>query len=189
LLVFLLAYCLQRFAVDAMNGFGSGPPRGGSKPGESIGGKGYDDMVQKLRSPIDPEAIGLTKEELAERKKQATAPWKVKKADGKSFSIQSSTRAKKILQEGVPEKMTQKRLRELQQKINTAKIIRWTALGAGCISLAWMFYELLLPVSRMHWERREKMRRRHEEIFLPSLRRVAESRGLPDPTAPPAKDE
>lgn len=134
---------------------------------------------------MDPSKMGLSEDEYLQRKKDAASTYKVKRAAGDgTFNISSSARSQQIMAKGTAEKLRDGRRAEIKEKIFRLNIVRWSVLIAGVASLGFIMYEVMLPISQLHWKRAERLRRRHEEVFKPAMEKMLRERETLGPESP-----
>lgn len=135
----------------------------------------FKSNAEALRKPLDPAKMGLSEEEYEARRKEAFSKYKVKKERG-TIEIDSSAKKQQVLTQGTAEKMIEKRRTDIKKRYTVFNRVRWTGatVCAGCFCL--FVYEVMYPVTKLHWDRHERMKRRHEEVFLPAMRRLEEER-------------
>jgi hypothetical protein len=150
--------------------------------------KYFQQNAESLRGPMDAQKIGLSEEEYLKRKKEAAAPYKIKRPGGQgNLTVSSSARAQQIMSAGTAEKLRDGRRQEIKQKIVNLNVIRWSVMALGSACFIYIVYEVMLPISQLHWKRSERLRRRHEEIFIPAMEKLLQEQERLGPDAPTVK--
>ena len=131
--------------------------------------------ANNIRSPISPAKMGLTEEEYAERKAQVARGFKVKKEKG-NMTVKSSAKMQQDLTAGTAEKVINARREEIKVKYTYFNYARYTGMFVCAVCLGLLVKEVMMPIVELHYYRRLRMQRRHEEVFLPAMQRLHEER-------------
>ncbi|CUF61604.1 transmembrane protein, putative [Bodo saltans] len=100
--------------------------------------------MSKMRA--DPEGeIGITREELLRRQKEAQQSLKVNLGEGKTLDIKSSARAQQIVQRGTAKLQQEKRRKDLADKMELFKKGRWVFSAFAFLFVGYLATEYLLP--------------------------------------------
>merc|ERR1712146_792400 len=135
----------------------------------------FKDQASQLRAPPDASKLGLSEDEYEKRKKEASKMYKVKKEKG-TLGVESSAKAQQEFTKGTAHKIVEQRRGEIKKKYSVFNKVRWTVFFICSACFVGLVYEVLWPVTKLHWSRYERMRRRHEEVFLPAMKRLEEER-------------
>lgn len=123
--------------------------------------KGAQDSISKFRK--DPEGeLGMSREELLRRQKEANTPLKVTTPTGKQLDVKSSARAQQIMNKGVDKYQREKRKREIDGKIAIVKKARWVVIGAAIGIIGYIVSEFMYPIYLMRQARTYKLQVREE---------------------------
>jgi hypothetical protein len=172
----------------------SGPGGAGDMPGGQKGQQQMDktmgffkDQANALRSPADASKLGLEEEEYLKRKAEASKGYKVKKDKG-TISVQSTAFSKQTVTKGTATKILKSRRNEVRKKYSVFNKVRWTVFFVCAACFSGLVYEVMYPILLLHYGRYERMRRRHEEVFLPAMKKLEEQRAQ-EALDGPNKDE
>ena len=133
----------------------------------------FEREMKNVREQMQSESatqLGFTEEEMIEKKRKAAEPYTaITKDTNRPIKINSAARAKSILQSGMVEKMVQKSTRDIEKKQTKFFYARCLAAIVGFSGAAWIFFEFLYPRYQLRNKRNDMLKRRYEEIFLPSM--------------------
>ncbi|CBH10043.1 hypothetical protein, conserved [Trypanosoma brucei gambiense DAL972] len=116
------------------------------------------------RARKDPSKdIGLTTEELQERKRCAAEPHRfVSKSTSRPFEVKSSSRAQQIMTKGVVERQVTARQKEVLRKVSSLRKLQVGLFFVGVGFAYWVGVEFLLPHYAAVQERNRILRLRYE---------------------------
>jgi hypothetical protein len=136
----------------------------------------FKDSANSLRAPKDASKLGLTEEEYEARKAAALKPYKVKREKGGFFEVKSSAKAQQEMSKGTAERIVTSKREKARQKATLFRQVRFVAVivCGGCFGA--LVYQLLWPITLLHWSRHERLKRRHEEVFLPAMAKLEAER-------------
>jgi hypothetical protein len=136
----------------------------------------FQNQANMLRSPADASKMGLEEEEYLRRKAEAAKGYKVKIGDKGTVSVKSTAYSRQTVTRGTAERTLKARRNEVKAKYSVFNKVRWTVFVVCAVCFTGLVYEVMYPIAMLHYGRHERMRRRHEEVFLPALKRLEEER-------------
>lgn len=131
--------------------------------------KSTSNMTDGIRQQLEnarknPEKeLGITKEELQARQKEAMAPRKfVSEETKREFDVKSSARAQQIMNKGINKIQREKRQRELKDSLKILRKFQIVLSVFGAMFIGWISVEYLLPQYAAVQERNRRMQIRYQ---------------------------
>ncbi|KAH9598975.1 hypothetical protein LSM04_004886 [Trypanosoma melophagium] len=135
--------------------------------------KATADVTSRLRDAVDvakkdpSKEIGITAEELQQRRKLATSPRNfVGDGTNRLFEVKSSARAQQIMNKGLLDKQREMRQKEVLKKMGILRKVQVGMFIVGIGFVWWMGVEFLLPQYAAVQERNRILQIRYERAQM-----------------------